>query len=174
MKRVVIEHVPGYDLQVGHLVSMIQLVRETTTQLVRNLSPVQLDVEFEPSANSIGTLLWHIGAMEFFVLRNIFRDGDRWPGEIKKWRPGLSENLPKKLIRGFDLDYYLGSLDEVRSATLELLASVTDEWLYRETPVNEWVAVNNYQRIFHLAEDEISHCGQIRYIRKRLPAAGGA
>lgn len=161
----------GFDNQVGHLVSIMDLARQVTRNVVSGLDTRQLDFEHDSDANSIASLLMHMGAMELFVIRNMFRHRDLREEEFRKWSPALSEKLPLKLIKGNSLDYYLSSLQEVRNETLDLLKNVKDEWLYREHPMNERIMVSNYYRLFHLAEDEVSHTGQIKYIKKRIPAA---
>jgi hypothetical protein len=92
---------------------------------------------------------------------------------MDKWSIALAENLPQKLIKGFGLDYYLSSLREVRRITLEFLKKEKDEWLYREQSRDKNTVVNHYFRIFHLVEDEISHGGQIKWIKKRISSLPG-
>jgi hypothetical protein len=150
---------------------MMQLVRNGTLEMVQGLNRAQLDFEPDPQANSIGSLLMHIGALEFFVIRNMFNHRPLAPGEAQKWTPALSQHLHRKAIRENELPYYINALEEVRKETLGLLQQVDDSWLYAEKPRSENVMVSNYYRIFHLFEDEISHSGQIRYIKKRIPVS---
>lgn len=171
MIHIGIGRIEDFDHQVGHLVSMMQLARNATTEAVQGLTRAQLDFELDPQSNSIGALLMHIGALEFFVIRNMFRHRPLREGEKEKWMPSLSQHLHRKVVKGNDLAYYLDSMAAVRQETLDLLKQVKDEWLYRENPREENVMVSNYYRIFHLFEDEISHCGQIKYARKRIPIA---
>lgn len=171
MIHIGIGQVAEFDNQVGHLVSMMQLVRDATVKQVQGLTRPQLDFELDPKSNSIGSLLMHMGALEFFVIRNMFNHRPLQAGESEKWMPALSQYLHRKIVKGNDLEYYLHSLNEVRQETLQLLKQVKDEWLYAENPRDENVMVSNYYRVFHLFEDEISHAGQIRYIKKRIPAS---
>ena len=57
-------------------------------------------------------------------------------------------------------------LSEARRLTLEGLATRDDAWL--ERPLGAAPAMNAHFAWFHAAEDEISHRGQIRWLRKRL------
>ena len=66
------------------------------------------------------------------------------------------------------------TLDELRSVrhlTLEGLAARDDAWLERS--VNPAPKINGHWAWFHVAEDEINHRGQIRWLRARLPSRRG-
>jgi len=55
----------------------------------------------------------------------------------------------------------------VRQLTLESLAARDDAWSERSvTPAPK---INVHWAWFHVAEDEINHRGQIRWLRARLP-----
>ena len=51
--------------------------------------------------------------------------------------------------------------------TLDALASRDDAWL--DIPVSAAPRINVHWAWFHVAEDEINHRGQIRWLRTRLP-----
>jgi hypothetical protein len=59
----------------------------------------------------------------------------------------------------------------VREATLAALASRDDAWL--DAPLRIAPALNAHWAWFHVAEDEINHRGQIRWLRARLPRSSG-
>jgi len=65
--------------------------------------------------------------------------------------------------------YGVHELAEARRVTLAGLASRDDEWL--EQPLRAAPAMNAHWAWFHVAEDEINHRGQIRWLRSRLPSA---
>jgi hypothetical protein len=58
-------------------------------------------------------------------------------------------------------------LTSVRRATLEAMAAHDDAWLERS--VSAAPKINVHWAWFHVAEDEINHRGQIRWLRRRLP-----
>ena len=70
-------------------------------------------------------------------------------------------------IRGHNLNYYLSRLEQVRVKTLAALGRCEDKWLEEQTPFWEGQPANNYFKWFHVFEDELSHRGQIRWLRKR-------
>jgi hypothetical protein len=70
-------------------------------------------------------------------------------------------------LRGYPLEHYLQGLTEARRVTLEGLAARDDAWL--ERTVSSAPRINAHWAWFHVAEDEINHRGQIRWLRARLP-----
>jgi hypothetical protein len=71
------------------------------------------------------------------------------------------------LLRGSPLEHYLEELTAVRQVTLETLAARDDVWL--ERTVTPAPRINAHWAWFHVAEDEINHRSQIRWLRARLP-----
>ena len=72
----------------------------------------------------------------------------------------------RRALRG-RLDLYLDELRSVRHLTLEGLAARDDAWLERS--VGPAPKINMHWAWFHVAEDEINHRGQIRWLRARPP-----
>ena len=69
--------------------------------------------------------------------------------------------------RGYQpLEHYVHELSETRRRTLEELAARDDAWL--ERTLRAAPAMNAHWAWFHVAEDEINHRGQIRWLRGRL------
>ena len=75
----------------------------------------------------------------------------------------------RRLLRDQPLEHYVQELSNVRRLTLEALAARGDEWLERTLVAAP--AMNAHWAWFHVAEDEISHRGQIRWLRARLGTA---
>jgi hypothetical protein len=69
----------------------------------------------------------------------------------------------------FRLEHYVRELGEVRRVTLEGLGARDDAWL--EQTLSAAPAMNAHWGWFHVAEDEINHRGQIRWLRNRLGSA---
>lgn len=166
--KIVISPISGFDVQIGHLVSIMQLARSVTLKITYGLSIKHLDFELDYLANSIGSLLMHIGSLEFFTQHLLFKDIPKDRDEMSVWRQAFSDQLSKKTIKSHNIEYYVSQLEKVRKVTLNQLAKFTDNWLYIETPAGDDIVMNNYFRLYHLVEDEISHCGQIKLIKKRI------
>ena len=76
------------------------------------------------------------------------------------------------MLRGYSLDHYLEELATARQITLKALAERDDAWLEREVSLAP--RINAHWAWFHVAEDEINHRGQIRWLRARLPRHDGS
>lgn len=161
--------VAGYTPAIGHLVSMMAYARATTLRAVNGLSQPQLDFLLDDDANSIGMLLDHIASVEVGYQYDTFGVGAE-DAEGERIRIGLDLGAEaREHIRGQVLDQYLGRMGEVRAFTLEQLALRDDAWLEESRAFDDGVVANNHWKWFHVFEDELSHRGQIRIIRKRLP-----
>lgn len=157
----------GFDDKLGELVSMLEHARGITLKDISSLSQDDLDYLPDESSNSIGALLMHIASVEFAYQIISFEHRDINKNERLKWEAALElEDKAKDEIKGKPLDYYLNVLSETREKTLSLLKSQKDNWLYEEQ--NWGTPINNYWMWFHVMEDEISHRGQVRTIKRLL------
>jgi hypothetical protein len=166
---------PGYSPQIGVFVSELTWLREVNGIIVttKGLSQADLDYLIDPNANTIGALMLHLAATETYYQMNTF-DGmkwDSWSDSIKKqWDPAMNlGDAGRKTIKGHDRDYYLNILQEVRAKTLAQFAKKDDAW-FMAVDDKEW-GWNNHCKWFHVCEHEAHHCGQIAFLRKRLPGA---
>jgi hypothetical protein len=164
--------IPGFTPQIGRLVSMMNYARYKTLSAVSGLGVPELDYMHDPESNSIGALLAHIAASEVgyqvatFYARN-FNEEERheWGAAVD-----LGESARRE-IRGHELDYYLGRLEQVRARTLAELGRREDQWLEEQTSLQSGQKVNNYFKWFHVLEHELQHGGQIRWLEKRAKNA---
>ena len=166
---------PGYSPQIGVFVSELTWLREVNGIIVttKGLSQADLDYLIDPNANTIGALMLHLAATETYYQMNTF-DGmkwDSWSDSIKKqWDPAMNlGDAGRKAIKGHDRDYYLNILKEVRAKTLAEFAKKDDAW-FMAVAEKDW-NWNNHCKWFHVCEHEAHHCGQIAFLRKRLPGA---
>jgi uncharacterized damage-inducible protein DinB len=147
---------------------MMAYARGTLLDAVSGLSEAALDHLHDPSSNSIGALLAHVAAVERWWQIATF--GGRTPSadEEAPWLAALDLGEPgRRTLRGRALAAYVEELTAVRAHTLAELASWDDERL--ERPLASDPGTNAHWAWFHVIEDEISHRGQIRWLRARLP-----
>ena len=162
-----IEPLPGYTPIIGRLVGMLVYARQTTLAAVDGLSIAELDHLHDDSSNSIGALLAHIAVVERGYQCLTLEDRAATPSELQSWEPAVTLGADaRRLLRDKPLEHYVRELDEVRRITLEGLAARDDEWL--ERPLRAAPAMNAHWGLFHVAEDEINHRGQMRWLRSRL------
>jgi uncharacterized damage-inducible protein DinB len=152
------------------LVGILLYARQTTLTAVEGLSIADLDHLQDDASNSIGALLAHIAAVERGYQHIVFDERPPTAEETAALEPALTLGAEaRRLLRGRSLEHYVHELAEARRITLAGLASRDDEWL--EQSLRAAPAMNAHWAWFHVAEDEISHRGQIRWLRARLPSA---
>jgi uncharacterized damage-inducible protein DinB len=163
-----IEPIAGYSPTIGRLVGMLTYARSTTLAAAEGLTTAALDHLHDAQSNSIGALLAHIAAVERSYQVLTFEERTLSPSETELWSAALKlGGNGRRSLRGYSLEHYLEELTAVRRVTLETLASRDDAWL--ERAVGPAPRINAHWAWFHVAEDEINHRGQIRWLRARLP-----
>ncbi|MFB5189203.1 DinB family protein [Alicyclobacillus fastidiosus] len=165
-----IGHIPGFSTQLGHLVSMMNCTRRKTVELVCGLSVEELDYVHDEQSNSIGSLLFHLAAIETAQQIWSFQNRELTASEVQQWGAGLQLGMRARTeIHGNSAQMYLDCLNEVRSKTIAAFHQCDDAWL------NETVSgrqENQYYRWFHVMEDEISHRGQMKWLLSRVLQRG--
>jgi uncharacterized damage-inducible protein DinB len=165
-----LEPLPGYTPNIGRLVGILLYARQTTLAAVEGLSIAELDHLQDGSSNSIGALLAHIASVERGYQCITFEERPPSTLENAALEPALTLGAEgRRLLRGKPLDHYVHELSEARRLTLEGLAARDDAWL--ERPLRAAAAMNAHFAWFHVAEDEINHRGQMRWLRARLGSA---
>jgi len=166
--RIRIEPLSGYTPTIGRLVGMMSYARDMTLRAVDGLTMPELDHLHDPASNSIGALLSHLVAVERAYQVMTFEERPLSPQENDLWSTALKLGATgRRMLRGRPLEHYLEELTAVRERTLNGLAARDDAWL--ERAVSPAPKINAHWAWFHVAEDEINHRGQIRWLRTRLP-----
>ena len=165
-----IEPIAGYTPTIGRLVGMLSYARSTTLLAVEGLTLPELDRLHDAESNSIGALLAHMAVVERSYQVLTFEDRRLSAEEEERWSTALKLGAEgRRALRGKPLAHYLEELAAARRGTLQALAERDDDWL--ERPVGPAPAINAHWAWFHVAEDEINHRGQIRWLRARLGRA---
>lgn len=165
----IIDQKDDLGLEFSKLVSMMNYTRATTIEAVKNLTVDELDFLYDEEANSIGMLLSHMAAVEKVYQVLTFENREPSDEEILPILPSLDlGSLGREQIKGNTIDYYLEQLADVRETTIANFKTLPDEWLFEQTPFWRDCPANNYFKWFHVFEDELSHRGQIRLIKKMV------
>jgi uncharacterized damage-inducible protein DinB len=167
---------PGYAPTVGALVAMLDYTRATTLSAVADLTVTQLDHQHDATANPIGALLGHIAAIEWSYVAFTLEGGVSAAQEFAQW--GLFLRLgdgARAAAKGRSFEEHAARLAAVRERTLAGLRAVDDAWLAAR-PSLPWIRgpVTNLWAWYHVMEDELSHRGQIRWLRSRLSSNDAA
>ena len=119
----------------------------------------------------MGTLLLHIAAVEFsWILEDIFK---RPMG--REWEVAFPIRVGMPQVSGKPLEYFVETLDRVRTEVRSALATLTDTDLNRVViPQDESGAPESHGYtirwiLHHLVEHEAHHRGQIAMMKRLLP-----
>ena len=165
---------PGFTPEVGKLVDMLAYARLMTVEAVRGLSVEELDSVPPGFSNSIGMLLAHIAATDRIYQYLSFEGVDPIQDDVSEYRPfvgAMTFGAQGERVQSRSLEELLSQLAEVRAVTLAELARRDDAWLASTTPNAH---MNQHWAWFHVMEDEVSHRGQMRVLRKALKTQLGA
>ncbi len=163
----------GYTAEVSILVSMMDWMRGTVINGVKDISQKEIDFLLDEDANTIGAMLMHLAATERYYQMNTFS------GIAKKaFDFGVSDDMwdaatslgdkGRRVFKGKSPSFYLDKLSEVRAFSLNELKNRDDKWLYQTSRFFANQPTNNYCKWFHVIEHESNHNGQIRIIKKRV------
>jgi uncharacterized damage-inducible protein DinB len=156
------------DHSLDYLLGIIDDARVTTLQRVEGVTVEELHWQYREGWNSIGALLSHITAIEH-CFRIVFIEGRQMSeAENERLMAGIEmgEHLPK-LITGEPLETYIAGLAESRRLLIEALRPVTFERFSERMDAYDPETGSNLAWIlYHMAEDEVHHRGQISLLRK--------
>jgi uncharacterized damage-inducible protein DinB len=150
------------------------MMRSWLIDTVKELSVEELDFQIDDKSNSIGAMLWHLAATEKYYQLNTFENmpWGSWSDEVKKeW--DVASHLGEKAreeIKGYEVDFYIQKLNDVRAVTEKEFAKRDDEWIMKSEPFFADQPTNNYCKWFHVCEHESNHRGQFKFIIKRFPS----
>ena len=167
MRRSHLDPIPGYSSQVGRFVAMLEDTRGRLFRDLEDLDPADLDRIPAGSPNTIGTLLYHVAAIELDwlyadLLEREFPDGtENWfPVDVREEGGRLTpvvNSWPDHVAR----------LAWVRERLLDELRVISDADLDRtcnpgpQESGGAWI-------LHHLMQHEAEHRGQIGEIRAQL------
>ena len=181
MRKVQIEPLEGYDPEVGRWLWALQDVRHRyTLRLVKDLDERLLDWEGpDGQENAIGSLLYHIAAVEMGWLYTDLKGLTEFPPTIKPDFP-FPDREPDRnhltRVLGVPIAEHVARLNRSREVFLKELEGISSaEWRRlrpsppQEEVTPEWV-------VFHLVEHEAGHAFQMRSLKARgtrMLASGG-
>ena len=164
-----IEGQPPYSPHIGALVQMMAYARTTTLQAVKGMDVAELDATAPGFSNSVGMLLAHVAATDRIYQAASFENRD--PFETPEYAPyvgAMTFGRKGEKVQGRTLESLLAELEKVRAHTLSQLAQRDDDWLASALTAPGFGDMNQHWAWFHVMEDEVSHRGQIRILRKAL------
>lgn len=167
-RKFIIEFGASNNHSIDYLLGIIYDARITTIERVNKLSIEELHWQYKDGWNTISVLLSHIISVENYFRIEFIEKRSVTAQEEIQWIPGLEmgKYIPQ-LITNKSIDWYLEELKKSRTLLLESLKNISYESFSKriegydnETGCNlAWV-------LYHMAEDEVHHRGQISILRK--------
>ena len=151
-----------------YLIAIMHDARATTFRYIRDISQDELDWQPYPGWNTIGALLSHIIAGDYFFKIYFIERRELTEEEKKLWIPGLELGEYVQELKGKSPSYYSEELmkshheirDAVKSISAEDLLNRRYDAYDKENGCDlAWI-------LYHNAEDEVHHRGQISLLRK--------
>jgi len=160
--RHAVDPLAGYPPEIGRSLWRLEAARRRTEGALKGIDPAALDWAPPQGGNSIGTLLYHIAAIEMDWLSVEVLEQPSFPPEAQALFPHEVRDGQDHLtaVLGLGLDEHLRRLAATRAIFLAAFRGMTVEEFrrlrncepYDVTP--EWV-------VHHLAQHEAEHRGQI-------------
>ena len=165
-------HIPaieGFAPEIGRAIWMLEDTRTVTGLRLEGIAPEVIDWQ-PPAGNSIGTLLYHIAAIEMDWLYTEVMES-HLPESV--WEPfsypvrGADGRLT--VVSGISLDAHFKRLDFTRRTLLDVFQHMSLED-FRRPRAAERYDVTPAWVIHHLIQHETEHRGEIAIIRSLAEA----
>jgi uncharacterized damage-inducible protein DinB len=160
---------PGYEPEIGHWLWALEEARRRTLQRIDGLDQALVDWVAPEGSNSIGSILYHIAAIEVdYLYADIL--GQSFPQEVIDLFPYdvREENGRLTPVRGFDLEWYLQRLDDGRKRVLHAFRAMDmADFRRARQPADYDYDITPEWTIYHLTQHEAEHRGEIAALRAR-------
>ena len=165
------EPLEGYPPEIGIWLWALEEVRTKTKAYVEGANEVLDWAGPEGNENSVGTLLYHIAAVEMGWLHfDVLERADLYPESEFPFEPFAEGRLTP--ITGVSLEDHLARLDRTRAIFLERIKEITiKDWSKLRSPEGETYSVSPAWAVFHLVEHEAGHAAQMGVMKKRARSA---
>jgi len=156
------------DTSINYLLGIVEDARVTTIQRIQNISTNELHWQYSEGWNSIGALLSHCISLSHFFRVYYIQNQKFNEEEKKKYKPGLElgKYLPE-LITQQPVSFYIDALQDAHQQFSEAISTLSEEdFLEKREGYNKETGCNLAWVLYHAAEDEVHHRGQISLLRK--------
>jgi len=157
--------------EIGRWLWRLSESRRRTSQRIEGMNPQLIDWAAPESGNSIGSVLYHIAAIEIDylyadLLEQPFPQAivDLFPYDVRE------ENGRLTPVPAFDLPWYLHRLDTTRRQVVEAFRAM-DLADFRRVRSLEYADITPEWAAYHLTQHEAEHRGEIAALRAQAEYA---
>jgi uncharacterized damage-inducible protein DinB len=164
-RQLIIEPLPGCEPEIGRMLWMMEDARRRTLKVLDGIEQPAIDWQPPANGNSIGTLLYHIAAIEMDwlaveVMENTLDKSvwDVFTVDVRDANGRLS------VVSGVSLDEHLKRFDAVRNVLLDCFKAMTVDDFRRPRSLPDY-DVSPEEVLHHLMQHEAEHRGEMGTIR---------
>ena len=165
-ETLIVQPSPNCEFDIGVYIWMLEDTRSRTKRSLQGISQMVLDWDGSPGGNSIGSMLYHIAAIEMgWLFSEILQS--KFTPEIEKLFPYDVRDQKGRLsvVKGVCIEEHIQRLDETRKCLLDSLRGMSIEEFRRIRNLEEY-NVNCEWVVHHLIQHEAEHRGQILEVRR--------
>jgi uncharacterized damage-inducible protein DinB len=155
----------GYIPEIGRALWGLDDARQRTWRVVKAIAPEVVDWQPPNNGNSLGTLLYHIAAIEMDWLYADVMEG-KMPDSVWQAFPYPVRDSAGRLtvVSGLSLDDHLQRLDSTRKLLLGTFRAMTLEDFRRPRSLPDYDVTPEWV-LHHLAQHEAEHRGEMLTVR---------
>lgn len=153
---------------IDYLLGIIFDARAVTLRLTEGISTEELHWQYTEGWNTVGALLSHIISCGHFFRIHFVENRKLNEQESAEIIPGLEmgKYIPE-LITNQPIEYYTEKMAAATDLLIKAINQLSEEEFHaRREGYSEETGCNLAWVLYHLAEDEVHHRGQISLIRK--------
>lgn len=164
----------GKHVMADYLIGILYDARATTRRYIKDITQHELDWQPYPGWNTVGALLAHIIACDNYFTIAFIEKRQMTPTEEAALLPALDLGEHVKDLKGKTLDFYLEELIKSHGLITSAVKKLSkEELLERRFDAYDKVQGSDLAwTLYHKAEDEVHHRGQISILRKLYKQMG--
>jgi uncharacterized damage-inducible protein DinB len=167
-----LEPLNGYAENIGQWLSALQDARQRTMEVLDGIEPEWLDVTLEDEEESIGTILYHIAAIETSWLYTEVLETNFPPGIAALFPHDVRDDEGKLMPVTDTMQNHLDRLKIVREKLLEGFSRMSQKEFVTTKQFEEY-EVSPVYVLHHLMQHEAEHRSQIDRIGMKAKAVPG-
>jgi uncharacterized damage-inducible protein DinB len=158
---------PGFAGEIGRWMWCLEDTRRRTLDNISGISHSELDWQPDPGANTIGSLLYHLAAIEMSYLFEDLLAGAEFPSDLDILLPYNVRQIDGSLVgvKGEALTDYLNRLGMCRNLLVQFFQRMEADQFHNPVQLEEY-SISPSWVLHHLMQHEGEHRGQIEEIRR--------